>query len=154
MYRLYNTTGAVGKVVLHCAAIAGADIHEVDQQKPQYRSVASMNAGPAAGAQGCAGSFRQVSLNRGPAANTGAHGDTGVVWPGDKGKQENRRTKRWSGSYNIDYFGEASHGLPEEEEQFVIRTEEDRERRDDGTGKRSEGNRNTTALAVRLTPSL
>ena len=102
-----------------------------------------MNAGPAAGARGCAGSFRQVSLNRGPAECRGAHGETGVVWPGDKGKQENRRQQPWSVSYNFDYHGETSYGLPEEEEQFVIRTEEDRERRDDGTSERTEDNRKT-----------
>jgi hypothetical protein len=66
-----------------------------------------------------------------------------MVWPGDKGKQENRRQKLWSVSYNFDYHGETAYGFPEEEEQFVIRKEEDRERRDDGTGEGTEDNRKT-----------
>ena len=77
--------GIVGGV--HDAAIAGRDARGVSWL-PAGRGLASVNAGPTA-ARSCAGSFRQVSLNRGPAVCKGVYDNTGVVWPGEKELQEN-----------------------------------------------------------------
>ena len=78
--------GIVGKGVLHCAAIAGADTRGVSV-KPAGRGLASVNAGPSA-LRSRVGSLQQVSMDRGPAAGNAFMIRPGV-WTRYREPQEN-----------------------------------------------------------------